>query len=58
MTDASPYDLGSDIILNEVIAFDFKKHEIYSLQLRVEVYSYTITTNEYYFRKLIFTITH
>ena len=52
--DASLH-LGSDIV-NEVIVFDFKRNEIYSLQLRVEVYSHTITTDEYNFCKLIFNV--
>lgn len=50
--DASQH-LGTDIV-NKVIVFDFKRNEIYSIQLRVDVYANTITTNEYYFRKLVF----
>lgn len=48
--DASQH-LSSDIV-REVIVFEFKRNETYTLQLLVEAYSHTITTNKHYFCKL------
>ena len=53
--DASQH-LGSDIV-REVIAVEFKRNETYSLQLLVEAYSHTITTNKHYFCKLVYSST-
>ena len=49
--EISPH-LDSDV--KTAIVLELKRNQIYSLQLRVEAYSYSTTTNKHYFRKRIF----
>ena len=49
--DVSSMHLDSGII-NETLVVDFKGNKIYSLQLQVEAYSRTLTTNNHYISML------